>query len=198
MLPDGSGVNLLRELRADPRWVDLAVIVVSAKAEQGRLELNGDAIGMIDWLVKPIDENLLVRSLRRAVAGARGHKPRILHVEDDADLSHILGQALQESAEWVGASTVHEAEALLSSQRFDLIVLDLELPDGSGLRVLERLHEIAGRPVPVLILSASETGEDVRRRVEAALVKSRMSEGRIVDTILTLIRRHSETGREKT
>jgi PAS domain S-box-containing protein len=192
MLPDGSGVNLLRELRADPRWVDLPVIVVSARADQGRLELNGDAIGMIDWMVKPIDEGLLLRSLHRAVAGAPGHKPRILHVEDDADLSHILGRALQEQVEWVGASSVQEAESLLAGQRFDLMVLDIGLPDGSGLQLLERLHEIAGRPVPVLILSASETGEDVRRRVEAALVKSRMSEERIVETILSLIRRQGD------
>jgi DNA-binding response OmpR family regulator len=190
MLPDGSGVEFLRELRQDSRWQDLPVIVVSARAEEGRLELSGDAIGMIDWMVKPIDEGVLVRSLRRVVAGTEGRKPRVLHVEDDADLSHILGRALHGSAEWVGASSLREAEALLRQQRFDLLVLDLELPDGSGLLLLEHLHEWAGHPVPVLILSASETGEDVRRRVEAALVKSRMSEEHIVETILNLIRRN--------
>lgn len=194
MLPDGSGVEFLRELRADPRRVDLPVVVVSARADQGRLELNGDVVGIIDWMVKPIDEGKLVRSLRNAVAGAPGTKPRILHVEDDADLSLILGKSLRDSVEWVGATSVQEAEKLLAAQRFDLMVLDLELPDGSGLQLLEHLHEIGSRPVPVLILSASEAGEDVRHRVEAALVKSRMSEERIVETILSLIRRQSGAG----
>src|SRR5690606_41712818 len=62
MLPDGSGLALLRELRRDPVTRDLPVVVISARAEEGRRELNGDAIGVIDWLTKPIDEQRLVDS----------------------------------------------------------------------------------------------------------------------------------------
>src|SRR5690606_16086242 len=64
MLPDGSGLALLRELRREPLTQDLPVIVISARAEEGRRELNGDAIGMIDWMTKPIDEQRLTTSLR--------------------------------------------------------------------------------------------------------------------------------------
>jgi PAS domain S-box-containing protein len=189
MLPDGSGLTLLRELRRDARTQDLPVIVISAKAEEGRRELNGDAIGMIDWMAKPINEDRLTASLRRAVAGAG--KPRILHIEDDADFRHILARSLQDSAEWVGAATLREAETLLEQGFYDLVVLDLDLPDGSGLELLERLKSLPGGPVPVLILSASETDNGIRNKVEAALVKSRLSEERIVETILAQIRKQS-------
>jgi DNA-binding response OmpR family regulator len=191
VLPDGNGVDFLRELRADPRHLKLPVVVLSARAEEGRHELNGEAIGMIDWMMKPIDEALLVRSLRGVVGGPGGDKPRILHVEDDADLRSILAGSLADRVEWVGAETLEEAEARLRTERFDLVVLDLDLPDGSGLDLLGRLNALTGAPIPVLILSASETEERVRDRVEATLVKSRMSEERIVQTVLSVIRKHS-------
>jgi DNA-binding response OmpR family regulator len=164
--------------------------VFSAKAEEGRHELNGDASGMIDWMTKPIDEGLLVRALRNVSSGSGGSKPRILHVEDDADLRSILARSLADRVEWVGASSLQEAEDMLRHDRFDLVVLDLDLPDGSGLDLLERLNALTGSPLPVLILSATETTEKTRARVEAALVKSRMSEERIVKTILSVIRKN--------
>jgi len=187
LLPDGSGLALLRDLRRDPALADLPVIVISARAEEGRRELNGDAIGMIDWLPKPIDESRLAASLRRAVGTSA--RARILHIEDDADFREVLARSLRDAADWVGVSTLSEAEAQLSSGRFDLVVLDLDLPDGSGLSLLERLKGLPTGPVPVLILSASEMDNGIRKKVEAALVKSRLSEERIVQTILNQIRK---------
>jgi DNA-binding response OmpR family regulator len=110
-------------------------------------------------------------------------------VEDDADFRAILARSLSDAAEWRGATTLREAESLLSEARFDLVVLDIDLPDGSGLDLLERLKNAPGGPVPVLILSASEADNGVRHKVETALVKSRLSEERIVETILAQIRR---------
>jgi DNA-binding response OmpR family regulator len=198
MLPDGNGVDFLREIRSDSRLVGLPIVVVSAKAEEGRRELNGDAIGMIDWMTKPIDEGLLVRALRNVSSGSGADKPRILHIEDDADLRSILARSLTDRVEWIGASSLQEAEDLLRRDRFDLVVLDLDLPDGSGLDLLERLNALTGAPLPVLILSATETSEKTRARVEAALVKSRMSEDRIVQTILSVIRKNPSFSAEIT
>jgi PAS domain S-box-containing protein len=189
VLPDGSGLTWLRQLRQDPATRELPVIVISARAEEGRRELNGDAVGIIDWIAKPIDETRLSSALKTAVGA--GGRPRILHVEDDADFRRILANSLRDSADWSGAATLREAETLLNGDRFDLVVLDIDLPDGSGLDLLERLKNAPGGPVPVLILSASETDNGVRYRVEAALVKSRLSEERIVETILAQIRKSS-------
>lgn len=197
-LPDGSGLTLLRELRREEATRELPVIVVSARAEEGRRELKGDAIGMIDWVAKPINEERLQASLQRALigvgkGGSHG-KPRVLHVEDDADFRHVLESSLGSAAEWVGAASLAEAEACLQGGRFNLVVLDLDLPDGSGLALLERLKTAPGGPVPVLILSASETDNGVRYRVEAALVKSRLSEERIVETIMNQIKKAGVSG----
>ena len=113
--------------------------------------------------------------------------PRILHVEDDTDLSQVIEAALAHRAEVVTAPTLQAAEQLLVEATFSLVVLDLALPDGNGLRLLERLPKIDGHSIPVVILSVSEVSREVQQRVAAALVKSRVSEAHIVQTILSLV-----------
>ena len=118
-----------------------------------------------------------------------GGPPRILHVEDDLDLSRVIEAALAGQVEVVTAPTLHAAEQLLSETPFSLVVLDLSLPDGNGLHLLERVPKIGGRSAPVVILSGTEVSHEVRQRVAAALVKSRVSEAHIVQTILSLVPR---------
>jgi len=118
--------------------------------------------------------------------------PRILHVEDDTDLSHVLDVALGGNAEVVLVGTLQAAEAKLREGSFSLLLLDTRLPDGNGLSLLERLPSLTAHPLPVVILSASEVTRDVQQRVAAALVKSRVSEAHIVQTILSLVQRREQ------
>jgi hypothetical protein len=62
------------------------------------------------------------------------------------------------------------------------------LPDGHGLSLLE-LPVLAARATPVVILSTTEVSRHVQKRVAAALVKSRVSEALIAQTILSLLPR---------
>lgn len=113
--------------------------------------------------------------------------PTILHVEDDEDLSRVLAMSLQGKIKVVTATTLREGERLLREQRFDLVVLDLELPDGSGLDFLKTLSALAVPPIPVMILSASEVSSDVAGSVAAVMVKSRASEVTIIEKIESII-----------
>jgi CheY-like chemotaxis protein len=115
--------------------------------------------------------------------------PRILHLENDGDLSHAIEVAITGNADVALASTLEQAEALLRESCFSLLLLDIGLPDGSGRTLLERLPSITTHRIPVVILSTSEITREVEQRVAAALVKSRVSEARIVQTILPLVRR---------
>lgn len=76
-------------------------------------------------------------------------------------LTHAFPQAAVEAA-----GSGREALALARSQAWDVVVLDLTLPDGSGLDVLKSLREAQPR-VPVLILSM-HTPEQFARRAVAA------------------------------
>jgi PAS domain S-box-containing protein len=113
--------------------------------------------------------------------------PRILHVEDDADLTTVLRMTLVGRADVVHAGSLRDAEARLSEGGFDLVVLDQELPDGSGLGLLGRIPALLGRRVPVVVLSAGDISPKVRRQVDAALVKSLHSSTQIANTILSCL-----------
>jgi len=119
-------------------------------------------------------------------AGVRG-VPRILHVEDDLDLSQVIQTALEGRADIVSAATVQSAESHLRNEPFSLIILDLALPDGSGLALLDRLEQFSVPATPVVILSVSEVPRSVQQRVAATLVKSRVSEAEVARTIMGLV-----------
>lgn len=83
---------------------------------------------------------------------------RILVVEDDVTLRSGLIQALGSAGyDTVAAADGAYADTLLATEAFDLMVLDLGLPQMDGLHVLARLRarsEPVNRALPVLILSA--------------------------------------------
>jgi PAS domain S-box-containing protein len=186
-LPDQNGLEFFRELRADPLTHDIPVVVVSAEADRGKKELNGSAIGIVDWLDKPIDEKRLLDAVRRAVLTTGSQRPRVLHVEDDADLSRIVQSILAPVAEVQPAGTIAEAMAKIRSQVFDLVLLDISLPDGKGSDILP----FFGARLPVVIFSAHDVPDDVTRQVASALVKSRTSNDALLTKITEIIARNS-------
>jgi len=131
-----------------------------------------------------------VLSYRNAAAAPPHNSgmPRILHVENDIDFGHVINAALAGRADVVTARTLEEAGTLLRETSFSLLLLDLGLPDGNGLSLLEELPSLTANPIPVVILSAIEVSKEVKKRVAAALVKSRVSESHIVNTIILSIR----------
>ncbi len=85
---------------------------------------------------------------------------RILLVEDNLALAESLSALLQHSG--YALDMVHDgvsAEALAAAERFDLVILDLNLPEMDGLEVLRRLRA-RGNPAAVMILTARGAPEE--------------------------------------
>ncbi len=182
VLPDQDGVTLIRELRREEATSRLPIVVVSVRAEEGAAELNGGALGVVDWLVKPIDEDRLMAAVERAVQGPFSDRTRILHVEDDPDLQRVVAAIVDGDARVEQALNLAEARERLARERFDLVILDLALPDGSGLELLPSLGSL-DPPTPVLIFSAHEVDKAVAGRVAAVLVKSQTSNRELLERI---------------
>jgi DNA-binding response OmpR family regulator len=86
--------------------------------------------------------------------------PRILVVEDDAKVLRFLKKGLETQQYAVEtAEDGREGERRLSTQRYDLIILDLNLPHVSGLELAARLRQ-RDPQVPVLMLTALGTTAD--------------------------------------
>jgi PAS domain S-box-containing protein len=192
LLPDQDGLTLVQELRSHPAHGDLPLIVVSATADARRRQLNAGFMPVLDWLNKPIDRERLVADVRHAVHLRAGIRPRILHVEDDTDLAAVIARLLGPDVEVIHVSDLESARALLGSGRFQLALLDLGLPDGSGLDLLPDLQrEQPG--CPVVIFSAQSVDRSVAHQVAAVLAKGDLGDARFVSTIRNLIADGSRT-----
>jgi DNA-binding response OmpR family regulator/anti-sigma regulatory factor (Ser/Thr protein kinase) len=191
-LPDQDGISLIRALRAEADTRRLPIVVVSVRAREGRMELNGGALGVVDWLAKPIDELQLLAAVRRAVRGTLAGKARILHVEDDPDLQRVVAAIIAGETEVEAASTLAEARYCLAEEHFDLVILDLALPDGSGLDLLTLLGNLAP-PTPVLIFSAHEVDAEVAGRAASVLIKSQTSNRELLETIRSVLAARTPT-----
>jgi len=97
-----------------------------------------------------------------SVSPEHGAAPRVLLVDDDAELSELLVEYLRRDgfdAETVGDGLAGVARAL--EGRFDIVVLDVMMPGIDGVEALRRIR--AASRVPVLMLTAR--GDDVDRIV---------------------------------
>jgi len=191
VLPGESGISLIRSLRTASSTRELPIIVVSVKAQAGREILAGSGFTVLDWLDKPIDQRRLIAAVERATRHNRAGSPKILHVEDDLDLQQVVSMLLAGVAEVVAAPDLRRAEQVLAKQRFDLVLLDIVLPDGNGLDLLPLLSRQTP-PVPVLVFSSQEPDPENLREVAAVLVKTRTSNEELLETITALVRRNKE------
>ncbi|WP_146069770.1 response regulator, partial [Arthrobacter sp. B0490] len=134
-LDDENSAAFLQSLRSQHNYRNLPVLIVSLQPQRRDDDdgtLRGGAVGVIDWLHKPIDPSR-VMDVIRACLQLSGHRPRILHVEDDDDLRVLLARQIAAlDVDLSGAATLHEARELIAAQTFDLAIIDLMLPDGQG------------------------------------------------------------------
>ncbi|MDB6063622.1 MAG: response regulator [Verrucomicrobiaceae bacterium] len=85
---------------------------------------------------------------------------RILVVEDDKALGAAITKSLQQAGfavDWV--ETARTALQFLTLENFDLLLLDLGLPDSDGYTVVRKLRE-SGKSLPILILTARDALDD--------------------------------------
>lgn len=110
------------------------------------------------------------------------HKPRkILLVEDDADHAALITRYLKgnagDSTQIEHASSLGEGLARLACGEFDVILLDLGLPDGDPTTVLQRILE-AGSHLPVIVLTALDdmdaAAQAVKQGAQDFLVKAKL------------------------
>lgn len=91
---------------------------------------------------------------------------QVLLVEDHLDTARVLGRILKNAGFDVShAATVAEARALAGGRRFDLLISDVGLPDGSGLELMKALRD--GQGLRGIALSGFGTEQDVAASTEA-------------------------------
>ncbi len=173
-LPDGDGLALARELRADHGFDNLALVVVSSIGDRPDDESGGEVDG---WLVKPARPsalyNALVDALARRGTGVARAAPvrrtkapsarprlagRVLVAEDNVVNQKVIVALLEKLGCRADlASNGREAVDQIERFPYDLVLMDCEMPEMDGFAAtaeIRRREAGTGRRVPIVALTA--------------------------------------------
>jgi PAS domain S-box-containing protein len=168
ILPDGDGIELLREIRATPRHARTRVVLLSSETEV-RDRVRGLRTGADEYVGKPYEAAYLVARAREFLrdedpgAGARA-KPIVLVVDDSLTAREQLRGALGRSGfEVVTAASGEEGLRAAVARRPDAVVVDGALPGMDGASLIRELRGDASlRGTACLLLTASGTVGELR------------------------------------
>ncbi|TFW31491.1 response regulator [Massilia horti] len=164
-LPDRSGLSVLQLLKDNPATRHIPVHVVSA-ADNGGEALH---LGAIGYALKPTTREQLMQVFRKLQEKSTQQIKRVLLVEDDErQRESVVKLIADDDVDIAAVGSGEEALALLRSEIFDCIIIDLKLPDMQGNELLEKMsaEELCSFP-PVIVY----TGRNLTRDEEAELLK---------------------------
>ena len=174
-LPDADGLDFIAELRSRSPNCELPIIVATGRARSGvdcqrRAELH-----LAGWLKKPVDVGELSNLIGARLSKDRQGRATVLHVEDDESLVRVVQETIGDGFDVAAVHSLAEAREMIHSRRFDAVILDIALGDGSGLELLPQLQTGGCPPIPVILYSATEVSRELADTVQFAMVKSRHS-----------------------
>lgn len=162
LMPDLDGFALIQELKKHPVTANIPVIFLSIVQDKQQ----GLRLGASAFLTKPIDERKFYETVR-ALLEPQGQP--VLVVDDDRDYAQLLQRLLQREGFSVEiALDGEEALKKIQSTRYQLVILDKNLPKRSGLDVLQEMRNSKSlNRIPVIVISGSAHWEET---VQAAQV----------------------------
>jgi DNA-binding response OmpR family regulator len=185
-----NGWEILPLLRRDDPESRIPVVLLSVAGPQSPADLPVHAEG---WVTKPVAEDALLAELARVLCGP-GEKARILIVEDDVDLSHVIADIFARDTIEVRVANTRKAalDACLSFQPH-LLVLDIGLPDGDGFNLVDWLRQDENfARLPLVVYSGRDLGPAERRQLKLGpthfLTKTRVQPQQLEALVLTMLR----------
>jgi HAMP domain-containing protein/CheY-like chemotaxis protein/signal transduction histidine kinase len=190
-LPNIDGWNILDRLKHDPATRHIPVHIISVMEGRHR-SLHQGAIA---YLQKPVTKDALedaLSNIKRFVD--RGVK-NLLVVEDDETQRMSIIELIGEGDVHITAvGTASEALDALKQEQFDCMVLDLGLPDMSGVELIEQLKATGViDSLPIIVYTAKDLTKqeetELRRFAETIIVKDVSSMERLLDETALFLHR---------
>ena len=171
MMPRKDGWQVLRELKKTPETQDIPVFILSI-IDNKRL---GFSLGAAEYLVKPLEKQVLLRKLRNLEKTATIKK--VLVVDNEQDTIELIGNVLRETGYQIEVA-YNSKDAVKTIKDFvpDLIVLNLTMPEVSGFDVIEYLKTEEGvKDIPLIIITRKDLTEkdidELNGRIQGILNK---------------------------
>jgi CheY-like chemotaxis protein/CHASE3 domain sensor protein len=201
MLPGKDGWQILKELKQDEATMHIPVHLMSAgEAAANRVRKEG----AISFLKKPVNTETLDKLFGDIMANSGTRFTQILLVEDHKAQSQALkdmmeGQGITVDQAFDGES----AFRMLHENEYQCVILDLNLPDISGLDLLDKIKEVDKFiALPVIINTAMELDKTSVNRLmqyaNAMVVKTSKSSDRLIDEVNLFLNKISESSAQFT
>ena len=184
-LPDRSGLSVLDSLKHRPATRHIPVHMVSV-SDYAQTALEMGAAG---YAIKPVKREELVEALKRLEGKFTQKLRRVLVVEDDDVHRDSTCRLLAgDDVQTVAVGSAAEALEQLRTTAFDCMVLDLTLPDRSGLELLEEMSQQEHCSfLPVIVYTGRSLTRDeeqeLRRFSSSIIIKGARSPERLLDEV---------------
>jgi CheY-like chemotaxis protein/HAMP domain-containing protein/putative methionine-R-sulfoxide reductase with GAF domain len=199
-LPVIDGSEVLKKLKSDPDLRHIPVQIISGYD----FRKTGLELGAIDFIQKPVTREAFWKALDK-VEHFVSRKPRkLLVIEDDRQHNDAVKELIGNGdVNCFSAYSGKEAYEMLTSDSFDCIIVDLGLPDMTGLNFLERIRENETmNRIPVIVYTGKDLSKEENAKLEklanTVVLKTAFSHERLLDeTMLFLHRIESKLPKEK-
>lgn len=192
MMPKKDGWEILQELKRTPQTKDTPVAIISM-IDNKKL---GYSLGTADYIVKPVIQDMLLKRLNK-LSEERGLK-KILIVDDDLSQAELVEEIL-ESDDFVSevATSGEMAIQLAKRKPYDLVILDLLMPQIDGFAVLKNLqNDPLTEKMPVLILTGKLLTQEDQKKLTGrhyyVFQKSMFSREKLLEQIHVILQKDTQ------
>lgn len=179
LMPEMDGVSLIRRIRENETFPDLSVLMLSS-ADRLRLEKECNELAVSAFLEKPISETALLEAMVDSLSHLRPSLSRIpiplrrtnrpltiLVAEDTIANQKVVRSILETRGHHVEvASNGKEAIEAVAGKKFDLVLMDVQMPTLDGLQATRMIRDDPRRSIadlPIIALTAhAMKGDRVR------------------------------------
>jgi CheY-like chemotaxis protein/nitrogen-specific signal transduction histidine kinase len=181
IIGDDFSWGLLTEIRQAPELAGVPIVVISTLEDAAKAR----ALGANEFASKPIERDWLIDVLDRFVKGET--RKRVLVIDDDEVFRYVVRQQLAgDNVRVLEAATGSQGLERAKHERFDLVLLDLNLPDMTGFEVLSQLEGEDELFPPVVVVSGMLLGSQDRGRLRTAAAvvpKSEFVAGQLMEVM---------------
>ena len=199
-LPVMDGSEVLRQLKNDPDLRHIPVQIFSGyDRRKESLEL-----GAFDFVKKPVTRTTMQDAVDKMEEFIRKKLKKLLIVEDNREQNNAIRELIGNGdVKSFSAYAGMEAFEIMQKEKFDCIIIDLGLPDMSGIELLEKIkaNKELNR-IPIIVYTGKDLNKEEAARLNklanTVVLKTANSKERLLDeTILFLHRVESDLPKEK-